>query len=48
LGASDAVHIAVNIPSSLELIVLNSNEEELEPKEEVEHEMDEEDEAFVD
>jgi len=47
-GASGAVHMLVDIPSSPELIVLCSDdEEELEPKEEVEPEMDEEDQVFV-
>ena len=47
-GASGAVHMVIDIPSFTELIVLSSNdEEELEPEEEVEPEMDEEDHTFV-
>ena len=47
-GASGAVHMLVDILDSPELIVISSDdEEELEPKEEIEPEMDEEDQAFV-
>ena len=47
-GASDAVHIIVDIPDSPELIVISfDDEEELEPEEEIEPEEDEGNQAFV-
>ena len=46
--ASSAVNMVVDIPSSPELIVLSSDDEdELDPEEEVKPEIDDEDQAFV-
>ena len=46
-GASDAVHIIVDIPDSPEFIVISSDDDEEEPEEEIEPEEDEGNQAFV-
>ena len=46
---SGAVHMVMDVPRSLELIILSfDDEEELEPEEEDEPEVDGEDQAFID